>query len=289
MAGAYADVPGRRFAYDADGSVFLETPSVGGYGSLPGVGTLPATYFINSQAYALDYNDEGTDSAGGKLTYQRAKWEAILFPEKREIDGLYGASPGIGSWTTYSTDSNNGMNGAWTTFPYYWRTSVALDDYRTYITSFALSNVTAIMSCGQTGAYTDQYRRTLHIYGTITPGETPDRILFLDTENSDAVFTKLLDYGDLPRGQTQVRTFKVKNNSSTMTANTIQVTAEDIYGGSGAWYTFSDDNVSFQATFPVGNLGPGATKLLYLKQIVPDAQTPSVHAARIKVNQASWS
>ena len=128
---------------------------------------------------------------------------------------------------------------------------------------------------------------TMHFYGVISPGETPDRILFLDTENADAEFTKVLDFGDIPRGQTTTRTFKIKNNSSSKTINTIQVTAEDLYLNAGNWYTFGDDGISYQATFAVGNLGPGSTKLLYLKQIIPGAETLGLHTGRIKASHAS--
>lgn len=290
MAGIYPDVPSRRHAYDVDGSVFLYLQKTSF--SNAAVGTLPPTAYAENQTVLDSLQSE--DMADSVNTgYVDSSWFTILFPEKREIDGIWFQhtnKSGGSMWSTYSLNSTNGIGGTWTSLTYVGELGIpGADAYRQDITSKAVSNVKALMVAHYAGAQDSQYCYGLHIYGTITPGETPDRLIFLDTLFGDAVFTKVLDYGDVPRGQTSSRTFKVKNNSSTKQANTVQVTAEDVYLGAGSWYTFSDDDVSYQATFPVGNLGTGATKTLYIKQIVPDAAVPGPFAARIKANQASWT
>jgi hypothetical protein len=278
MAGNYDDAPSRRMAIDKDGSV----------GVNPSLGTLGAQDMT-------DINSEVDGRANGAIVGTQG-WLAILFPELREIDGIFAvmgkADPGsmnIGAVDT-SQDTTNGWDGTWTN-----RIADYADTPDEQVYSYFRDNISAMavatergvkinFSGGQSGSDTVC---AMHLYGVISPGETPDRILFLDTENSDAVFTKVLDYGDVPRGQTQVRTFKLKNNSASKTINTVQVTTEDLYLNAAGWYDYSDDDVSYQATFAVGNLGPSATKLLYIKQSIPDAETLGVQTARIHVSHAS--
>lgn len=288
MAGAFPDSPSRRMAYDADGSVSLESgvteaePSPGGHGSDPYVAANGVNGNDETQTDFADHNVPGT--ANGYLIC------CVIFPEPRELDGMYVQIANFegGHWVYYSTNTTNGIDGSWTTTGVTMLTDVGLAEYRNNITSLAFPGVRAIKTLqGVTGTAGTTRMRRLHLYGTISPGETPDRILFLDTLNADAVFTKVLDFGDVPRGQTQTRTFKIKNNSSSLTINTIQVTAEDLFLNAGDWYTFGDDGVNYQATFSVGNLGPGATKLLHLKQVIPSGETLSVQAGRIKVSHAS--
>ena len=292
MAGAYPNAPSRRMAWDADGSVLLTADEAGFTGS-PGTGP-GVPYTILSIANAELMNDEDVSSRfiNNDNNANDGFWVTMLFPELRELDGLYlvGALSGGDNITNeaYSLDSTNGIDGVWTDLTHAWiLTAPANDDYRDMIVSYAISNVVALMltlSADDIQEYT-----YVHVYGVISPGETPDRLLFLDPDNADATFTLPLDFGDVPRGQTQTDTFKIRNNSGSLTANTIQITAEDLFDGSNSWYTYSDDNVVFSATLSPGNLAPGGTLLVYLKQIIPDAQVPGVYSARTRASTASWS
>ncbi len=249
-----------------------------------------ATDLNDSQRAAL--NDESGNNiaitTNGALGYVEQ-----IFPELREFDGYFivRTSGGDGGFSTLdsSADTTNGIDGTWTQ-----RTADVADgtstdpEYRTSITSHAIPGVKGLrVYKNATGGGQDHQMQTIHIYGVISAGETPDRILFLDTEDSDQEFTKVLNFGDKARGQTTTRTFKIKNNSSTKTINTIQITAEDLYLNAGDWYTFGDDGVAYQATHAVGNLGPGSTELVYLKQVIPGGETLGLQAGRIKVSHAS--
>ena len=265
-------------AIDADGTVMLYYDT--------GVATE-----LSAGTIALLNNEQ---SGGFGITFA-SNWVTAVFPEPRELDGIFTAiyrsdayyTPSFGAVDT-SGDTTNGIDGTW-------NNAIAnINDYTTVYNNFR-NNITSMAVATEKGVRA-RFNGTpnnldvpaaFHLYGVISPGETPDRILFLDTLAADAVFTKPLDFGDVPRGQTQTRTFKIKNNSATLTINTIQVTAEDLYLNAGGWYEFGDDGISYQATFAVGNLGPGATKLLYLKQVIPDAETLGVQTGRIKVSHAS--
>lgn len=216
---------------------------------------------------------------------------AVMFPEPRELDGMYinrNSQPTTNLWMYKSTDSTTGVDGAWDNTSAAFSASGTTTDYRDSITSMAFPAVVAIKgNMGATGTNHNVQWRSIHLYGSISPGETPDRLLFLDTENGDAEFTKVLDFGEVPRGQTQTRTFKLKNNSASKSINTIQVTAEALFLNAGDWYTFGDDGIAYQATHSVGNMSNGAEEEIFLKQIVPDGETFGVQTGRIKVSHAS--
>ena len=283
MAGAYNDAPSRRLAYDADGTVVVHNQYAG-----PAAAAIDLT---GAQSMAL--NNETHSEVFPEWGYNRSYRVNFISPELRQIDGVF-ASRTDYSFNTIlafgsSSDSTNGIDGSWTT-------EIAsptqhLDTYslfRDNITSLALVTKSAVRIGYSLGSTNSGSLATVHLYGTISPGETPDRILYLDTEDADAKFSKVLDYGDVPRGQTQTRTIKIKNNSSTKTINTLQLTAEDLYLNAGDWYTFSLDGVSYQATLnTIGNLSPGATKLIYVKQVVPALEALGVQTGRLKTSHAS--
>ena len=284
MAGAYADAPSRRMATDADGTVGVYHGTLGG----------GASSGLTSGQMSILNDETDTPAAINGNSLGTAATLIFLFPELRELDGIFaagyhfsGTAPSLGAVDS-SADTTQGRDGTWNnqvadltnwTFTYV--------NFRDEIVSLAVATEKGIRVAWARGSTSLNGIASIHLYGVISPGETPDRILFLDTLAADAVFTKVLDFGDVPRGQTQTRTFKIKNNSSTYTINTIQVTAEDLYLNAGDWYTFGIDDITYAATYAAGNLGTGATLLLYMKQIIPDGETLGVQTGRIKVSHAS--
>lgn len=277
MAGAYNDAPSRRMAIDADGTV----------GVNPKLGDLSPTEMAN-----INSEEDGLEANAGN-----ASWLALIFPELRELDGIFAATdkadPGsidIGAVDS-SADTTNGWDGSWTTqIADYTDTgdNLVYTVFRDNISSLTVSTEKGIKITWTGGqSWVTDAVVAMHIYGRISAGETPDRIIFLDPDNSDAQFTKVLDYGDVPRGQTDVRTIKLKNNSTSKTINSVSITAEDLYLNAGTWYEFGDDDVTYQATFAVGNMTNGATQLIYVKQVIPDAETLGLQTGRIKVSHAS--
>lgn len=291
MAGSYPDNPSRRFAYDADATVVLVVKDPN---ASSGVGIPPSIPYLNATVQEMqNLNDEDYATSYGGGATSSVNFVTMLFPEQREIDGLYhvtsGDTGGASHTAAKSNNTTNGYDGTWVDLALadLHNISWVADHYRDNIESQGESNVLGLMF--KTSGNPNSRHHLIHVYGTLTAGGTPDRLLYLDPDDADAEFTKPLDFGDVPRGQTQTDTFKIKNNSSTVSANTVQVTAEDLFGGAGSWYTFSDDDIDYSATLGLGNMGVGATQLVYVKQIVPDAQTPGVYVARVKTNQASWS
>ena len=289
MAGSYPDTPSRRMAYDDDGTFF-------GYDADNSAGSWSYRSAIaeHTAQQAIDFNSETNTGVSPPTGSGGAAYGHILiFPELREVDGAIGwnsnGGRAVAAYTSIDTKSAAVADGTWIlqdsdiTPSGGTRTDVP-STYRSYITSLAVSNVRAFAF--QSSGFS---ARGGHIYGTITPGQTPDRVLIVDTVTGLA-FSNTLDFGDVPRGSARDQTFKIRNNSSGLTAGTIQLTAEAITGNSGAWYTFSEGG-AFSGTLQLASsIGPGSdSPTLTLRQIIPDSEGLGVEAGRMQVSVGSWT
>lgn len=290
MAGNYPDAPSRRMAWDADGSV----------GLIRNVGDRNAEW---SGADKTELNDEDNISvslptgAGGSADH----FVYVIFPELREVEGFFAKAQNSDGFNAigqvaFSGDTTNGIDGTWTEAlaDYNDQQTPAgsvVDFWRTQITSLALSNVRGVRvrrNHNSALIMSSQLLRAIHLYGRPSLGETPDRLRFID-EGTGSEFTKPKDYGDIPRGSTRDFQFRLRNNSTTLTANDVQVTAEDLFLGSGAWYTF-DVGGGFQATISILSIAPGAdSPVITCRQVVPVDALPHAHAGRVRATVASWS
>lgn len=278
MAGSYPDVPSRRMAYDADGSVVLRIDSDGD---------------VLEELVAGDrakLNDE-TDTTAVAVT--AGDWVAIIFPEVRELDGVFLATNGGTGMedVSSSADTTNGYGGSWTVEVA--NPSDAIGDtvvfqyYRDNIDSMAASSKRAIRAERSSGT---NHITAFHVYGEIAPGETPDRLLIID-ENTGVEFTAAHDYGDIPRGSSEDIEIRLENNSSTLTANTVQYTCESLYKSSGSWYTATlPGGATFQGTQQIASLASSTTTgIITLRRITPGSEETGLHAGRLYANVDSWS
>lgn len=277
MAGSYPDTPGRRIAWDADGTVFgcFDAP-IGAW-----------TERSSAEAIELNDEDETNVALSGATEFRYAVW---IFPELREFDGLFVATDtGVG-WNTLWTsgDTTNGYDGTFTVrdAAVAESTSVGIP-YRSAITSHAVSNVRAVKLYGN---FYWNVRKAVHMYGEIAPGQTPDRLLFID-EATGLEFTGPQDYGNVPRGSSLDNEWRMKNNSATLTATTIQYTVEALSGGSNSWYTHTTPGGStYSSTQALASLAPATTSgLITTRQIVDGASALGLKAARLYLNVGSWA
>lgn len=278
-AGSYPDAPARRMAYDADGTVVVGRQSNN-------------VLFEPSQAVLDLWNAE--DPTGAQ-TGEAGKGMIWIFPELREFDGIVQGRrrAGLANVVESSGDTTNGLDGTFTQRHAGITDNLQLwrPEYRTTITSLAVSNVRgAWLNTNYDGISTQNKRlEHCHIYGEISAGETPDRLLWFDNDTS-LEFAKPQDYGDVPRGSAEDHVTFLKNNSVTLTANTVQVTAEDLYLAMAAWLTF-DDGTGFSATKALAAaIGPAANSPnITIRRIIPDAEVLGLHAARAFVSVGSWT
>lgn len=283
--GFYPTAPSRRMAWHEDGTVCLYVTD-----------NSPGSEISDVNMESL--NDEGGSNL--RIISENAFGFIInIFPELREFDGYFiakhsGGDGGFGPLTT-SGDTTNGIDGSWTQ-----RSANILDpsvvrpNYRTDITSFAVANVRGVRSYknSNTGG-DDDFMQSIHIYGEISPGETPDRLLFID-ELTSLEFTLPKDYEEAPRGSSEDFDWRLKNNSTVAgnnkTINTIQWTAKTGFLLSAAWYTFSVGGDAFAATKSLTSLAPEASSVvLTTRRIIPQDEVTSLHAARIEATVGSLS
>ena len=295
MAGSYPDAPSRRMAFDDDGTIgFAENDTLNGNLLW---GTDGRIYEWNSTSLA-EMNDEDNTQItqydlGDNSSYS---WVGFFFPELREVDGFFASSEesmNLGTLNAQTSgDTTNGRDGVWTTqiTDYTAYRNPYPTNYRNGVQSTAVSNVRALrLRMFAPGGGGRSYIQGIHVYGEITPGETPDRLLFIDTATS-LEFNLPVDYGDTPRGSATDTTIKLRNNSTSLSAGTVQITGESLYLSSGNWYTFSEGG-AYQSTLQLASsIGSAAdSPTITIRRIIPDSETVGLHAGRVQVSVGAWT
>lgn len=301
MAGSYPNVPGRRMAWDGDGSVAL-----GFTGALliadvaaesDGVAiAYPYTEFSAGDRQDLNGEDASVKkTAGGGVSSNAWMILGLIFPELRDIDGYFWNGTANGpdqSWLYTSADTTNGRDGSWSALgSQVLRAATDLEAYRDHITSAAVTGVRSVFSLiREQGTGTTALLRRFHIYGDIAAGETPDRLLWID-EVTGVEFTADKDYGDVPRGGSEDIEVRLKNNSATLTANTLSYTTEDFYLDMATWMTLTlPGGSTFQASQNIASLAAATTTgIITVRRVTPGTDPMSVHASRLIVSTTSWS
>lgn len=287
MAGLYPDAPDHRMALDQDGTqMFLINGS-------NGVTALSAGQLASTQ----DETDAGVGVTPSNL------YAVYIFPELRDITNYYWYMNANGGDTIhvrmdYSTDTTNGLNGTWT---------VAVADFtnqglvnvsnspgnRTTIKPLSMLGIKAIRIY-MTQSWGDVLSlMSFHLYGNITAGQNPDRLALWHPTSDMRVGPAYFDWGDALRGSTADRTFRVKNLSATLSANTITCSVDaltDTTPSVVGQHTVSADGTTFAATASAGTLIPGAISgIMTIRRTTSATAVLSLWAIRVHAVAASWS
>lgn len=282
MAGNYPDVPAPRMAYDIDGSVGFFTDLVG--------------VSVWSGAQMNSANDETADGTG----FSSGR-NGVIFPQLRDVTGiLFHQGSASTTWLAEtSIDTTNGLDGTWVnrgsftnsaTYP------ISGPSARTEIEVVAWTGIKAVrLRMSSVGG---DNRLGLHIYGALAAGETPDRLRMwhptLDEPLDDATAADgaHLDWGDVTRGTTADKTFRIKNNSATLTANSITLTTSirtDTTPSIPPQITYSDGG-AFATSINIGNLLPGAiSSLITVRRTTPVNATLALWWWRTIAEAGSWT
>lgn len=283
MAGFYSDVPAPRMAYDNDGTQVYHSNLVAAPTQVTG-------------AALTSFNDE--TSGTGVAT---SNWVILIFPQLRNVSGILFRQGSVGGATCtvqYSADTTNGNDGIWTT------ASAALPmaftggtEHRTGIASVSITNTKAIrLHSNNIGGDNNIYN--LHVYGNIAVGETPDRLrpwhptLDEPLDDNNASDGAWLDWGDVTRGTSADKTFRIKNNSASLTANNISMTTQvltDTAPTIGPQITYSDGG-AFATSINIASLAPGAiSSVVTVRRTTPINAVLSVWAWRTNIDAGSWT
>lgn len=282
MAGNYPDQPSRRMGWDGDGTIGLYT------GSNPVNFCVGWTEMSSVQKAELNDEDASTVLSGGGGGNDINL--GVIFPELREFDGYFYRQRRSTLTIFTSADTTNGCDGTWNALTAVTGTaSIVRPDYRDDIVSAASSAIRGLRwnSTTDGGGYAVV---AMHMYGEISPGETPDRLLFID-EGTGLEFTKPRDYGNVPRGSSEDVQWRIKNNSSTLTANTVQYTTEELYLDAGGDFTHTLPGAgSFQATQQIASIASNTTTgIITTRRITDGATALGLRSGRTYLNVSSWS
>jgi hypothetical protein len=288
MAGSYPDAPANRAAYHEDGTVVWRAHNAYAGGGWAGMDPETITEWpVDAKKYANDESHATIDGFlrfphNGALSAAADRWFfGFVFPETRDILGGFwwhggvqragNANAGISN-VQISPDSTNAVDGTWTTV-YGSPTSYL---YNQVSAAYGGGIYYRIIPQSWPGPKMRAYRFSLevpfvgilviadvglymaHIYTNITD-DTIDRLALID-EATGLEFTSLIDWGDVPRGTTLTREFRVKNLSSTQTATNVEVKFDDNPApGNTAWMTVADYGGGFVSSFTITSIAPGAT------------------------------
>ena len=279
MAGSYPDVPGPRIMYDLDGTnVYWH---VGAFD--------PPIQLTSAQISTM--NDESDSTYFTMEAGLEWRYLVFIFPVAMTIKGIFTATNDQVGIVEYSTDSTNGMDGSWSTLvsnmPDY---TTNYPYYRSDIQTLNVNNIKSIrLYCG---TWFGLEVKSVHLYGYPT-SSTGTRLEFWKTDESARLDPAAFDFGDTPQGSTASVAFKVKNVSSTLTANNVYIgiqVATDFSPSLYSQYTVNSNGGPFDQTASVGGIAPSSfSPTCILKRNTSASGALGLHALRVNAYASSFS
>ena len=279
MAGSYADPPSNRMAYDADGTAVYVVDTVGG----------TATPVDSADVAAL--NQVSTDVLSSA---DRALGVAFVFPEIRNVQAAAVWTDGGGTFRVRVAQTVDPETASWTTL----KTAVctpgasAAVAYRTGLQGVADGSCRMLL-LDQIGATAGGSGiGMIHLFGT---SEAADRLELWDPLLDQRLAPAALDWGTVVRGSSADKRFRVKNRSTSLTANSITVSIGDIGSAAtppvAAQHVFSvDDGETFSATASISSLAPTqVSEVVTIRRVVPATATFGVWTFRVQASATTWS
>lgn len=283
MAGNYMDAPAHRVAYDRDGSVGVSITNTG----------------IITAMTATQMQSINSEAEGGLTLPSSAFHLAIIFAVPINISAIFLSMAASTPTPTILTskDSTNGADGTWLTrvgAASYLRDvkpNYRLSSYLTSIPGGADSqNVTGLRISGSAALAAV---RALHVYGSPGTAATPDRLEPWHPTLNEPLGPTYFDWGNTPRSSSADRSFRIKNHSTTLTAEDVELYVEALTPGApsvSGMHTISENGGStFLNAITLDELGPGdISDVLILRRVVPNNAAVSVWSARLGVDVGSW-
>jgi hypothetical protein len=217
---------------------------------------------------------------------------AMIFPELRDIDavwhGMTNSNVTIIAFES-SVDTTNGLDGTWTGHGAY--TARAATDkisMRQDITSY--TGITAVKAIrwratNVGGGGGNAHRISPHVFGKPSVGAAPDRLRLWHPTLDQQVPPAHFDWGNIAISTNQTKTFRVKNPSTTLTAQAVTISANALTDSTPtnvSQHTFSLNGIDFASTLNIGNLAPDAvSSVISVKRTLPSNAPLGLWWARI--------
>lgn len=290
MAGNYPDAPSNRMLLDRDGTQMYKIDMVN-----------VITQLTSGQVQSV--NSETSRGATGLQLHGQNQFGTLLvfFPEKRDVAGYYfnmNSSASFGSVTLISaevsTNTTNGIDGTWTAIAGAGYCEPMSPNFRSKIQGITALGIRAMRFKTQSGAPSFGCYPCVHIYGNPSAGQNPNRLSVWHPTSDAHISGPYYDWGDTPRSSSADRNCRIKNISSTLTANDITVAFDiltDTTPSVPGQYTISaDGGTTFLGSVNIGNLSPGGiSPVLIVRRNTPANADLSVWEPRIIAQATSWS
>lgn len=286
MAGNYMNSPATRMAYDRDGSIGAAFTAAG----------------LMSQLTAADLRAMNSEAEVGFQLIGQSR-VAIIFPVPVDIAAVFFATnlnSTTALWTLEtSKDTTTGIDGTWVAHQS--GLQAFLDtkpNYRIFsklllTTPGAPSQSIRGVRMANTSSLSNVIK-AFHIYADISATATMDRLAFWHPTLNEEVEPSYFDWGNVPRGSSADKSFRVKNLSSDLTANLVTLYTESLTPGSpsvAGMHTLSENGGStFLSSVSADSILPGAiSDLFILRRTIPTNAQVSVWSARISADVTNWS
>lgn len=288
MSGNYPDPPAaHRMAWDRDGTIFVT------------LRTDTGAVTTRTQTEMNNVNDQDTDQVNLSTTSGMSIFKfCLIFPELRDITHYAigatfggGVTPGTLQW---SPDTTNGFDGTWNTVASPWvnkGTNVSLLRSPDAVT---INGAKAVRWGANSGSFTQDFATVFaHFYGGPAAGQNPDRLRLWHPSSDAEMLGPNFEFGNIARSTSADKTFRIKNNSATLTANGVVLSLGALTDTSPSvpgQYLLSQDGVNFAATQNIGNLAPGAISgVMTLRRVTPSNAVLGLWWARVLAVATSWT
>lgn len=279
MPNTYPDYPGHRFMYDVDGTIVQASP-------------VSAVAPLSVQD-ALSINDEDGDGItwAGNYVFREI---TFAFPEVRNVTGLNVFHNGIVSWIItmwYSTDTTDGSDGTWTS---YGNVPVQSTNFnpqpRQNIGTLAgITNVKGLKFRFAPQGNITAMVQAIHLYGDIPITANTDRVEFWDSVQDQKLDKMGLDFGDIVAGTSVTKQFRIKNLSTTKTANGVDIVRDNNGGPTvndamAAALQFSiDGGTTWSNSVSIASIAPGGySAVIRARRTVAANELANMRFARVR-------
>lgn len=229
------------------------------------------------------------------LTPSQTAIMGIIFPELHDVVGSYTTSGrGYAGQMETSVNTTNGSDGTWVS-KYNPFTSQA--NFRSNILSVTWTGIIAARWTINNDAFGGKGLWGIHhLYGSPSSSSltaNPDRLRLWHPSSDVVLPGAALNFGDIGRTSVNTLQFRVKNNSSTMTANSIVVSAAAIGDASPTVVSvlaFDNAGSGYASSQNIGNLAAGTISGVQTVRISPSSTAAlGLWRQRIQAIAGSWT
>lgn len=279
----YADILSRRIPYDINGSYVSYRQTTAYADSTMLNNFLTFGSWLSDTAVA-NLNSYKKEQSWGQAHNQSTPIFWIFFPNKVNVTHM----TFVGNYAINycyiqgSSDTTNGTDGTWINGTFTYKAGNASTSWREHIFTCTFSNNPIKAIRFTLHGVDDFYLYHAHVYG-YEVDDTPEDILFCDTSGIE--FTALMDWKDRPEGTDEIKTFKLKNKSTTKSANTINLSI------ALADFSLSLDQLTWTSSIDIPSLAADTlSDNIYIKNTIgAHPQTLGLRSSRIVATIGSWT